>query len=260
MVWAKNIFILVLYKAIIVLKICQLSVTPLIVNMSLGHKVYYQGDKVFDIYIYLDEKQIPWFAAKEVASAVGYADPDDAIRKHVDNLDQIERTNCNISTNLPPKSIFINKSGLYSLMLNSKTLTALRFQKWVTSELLPSLRQKRNFGIVQQILYAANAANNENFSPIGYVYMATNDLLIEKKRYKIGTTHCLNQKMETLNDSSPYEWRMVFAYETNDRFNVVKLVHLEFLERHIVRDFFEFDSIIQALDLFRSFLLINYGL
>lgn len=81
----------------------------------------------------------PWFVGKDVAAALGYIKPTDALRKHVDDED---KTISKIGTPYGKQStIIINESGLYSLMLKSKLTGAKKFKRWITSEVLPSIRK-----------------------------------------------------------------------------------------------------------------------
>ena len=81
----------------------------------------------------------PWFVGKDVAAALGYEKPTDAVRKHVDVEDR------GISKMETPsgaqETTIINESGLYSLVLSSKLPTAIKFKRWVTSEVIPSIRK-----------------------------------------------------------------------------------------------------------------------
>ena len=73
--------------------------------------------------------------------ALGYANPSNAVSKHVDKEDKtsylIQVSGSNYKTN----TTFVNESGLYSLILSSKLESAKRFKRWVTSEVLPALRK-----------------------------------------------------------------------------------------------------------------------
>ena len=79
------------------------------------------------------------FVGKDVATALGYKDTSDAIRKHVDSDDKLGRQ---IADSGQRRTItFINESGLYSLILSSKLPQTKAFKRWVTSEVLPQIRQ-----------------------------------------------------------------------------------------------------------------------
>lgn len=82
----------------------------------------------------------PWFVGKDVAAALGYERPTKAILDHVDDEDKDEvpiQDSIGRSQNTP----IINESGLYSLVLSSKLPTAKKFKRWVTSEVIPSIRK-----------------------------------------------------------------------------------------------------------------------
>lgn len=81
----------------------------------------------------------PWLAGKDVAAALGYSNPRDAISKHVDDEDKGVAKCDTLGGN--QNMTIINESGLYSLILSSKLPTAKKFKHWVTSEVLPSIRK-----------------------------------------------------------------------------------------------------------------------
>lgn len=78
----------------------------------------------------------PYFVGKDVAEALGYANPQKAIRDHTDIEDRTVNDSFTVNGT---KVILINESGLYSLILSSKLESAKRFKHWVTSEVLPSI-------------------------------------------------------------------------------------------------------------------------
>ena len=82
----------------------------------------------------------PWFVGKDVAQALGYSNTRDALDRHVDDEDK--NTVVNPDGNRGnPNMIIINESGLYSLVLSSKLPTAKVFKRWITSEVIPSIRK-----------------------------------------------------------------------------------------------------------------------
>lgn len=81
----------------------------------------------------------PWFVGKDVATALGYTDCDQAIRNHVDVEDKLTR--CFDGSGQKRTMTIINESGLYSLIFSSKLESAKRFKRWVTSTVLPSIRK-----------------------------------------------------------------------------------------------------------------------
>lgn len=91
----------------------------------------------------------PWFVGKDVAMALGYAEPRSAVSKRVEVEDK------GVAEMETPSGIqkmtIINESGLYSLILSSKLESAKRFKHWVTSEVLPCIR--KTGGITENYLY-----------------------------------------------------------------------------------------------------------
>ena len=92
--------------------------------------------------------QVPWFKGREVAACLAYADAKQARRKNVDEEDKktyaalMEGGVCQTPpSNQHPEEVYINESGIYSLVLRSKQQEAKAFKRWVTSEVLPSIRQ-----------------------------------------------------------------------------------------------------------------------
>ena len=80
----------------------------------------------------------PWFVGKDVAQALGYSNPRDAMAKHVDREDK-NTVAIRDGTSGNPNQVIINESGLYSLILSSKLPSAKEFKHWITSEVLPSI-------------------------------------------------------------------------------------------------------------------------
>lgn len=86
---------------------------------------------------------VPWMIGKDVAVALGYKDTKSAIADHVDMEDkQIIQRWQNAPFEIPNRGLtVINESGVYSLILSSKLPKAKEFKRWVTSEVLPSIRK-----------------------------------------------------------------------------------------------------------------------
>lgn len=79
------------------------------------------------------------FVGKDVATALGYSNTSKAIQQHVDHEDK--GTLPIRETAYETRAVVINESGLYSLILSSKLPQAKAFKRWVTSEVLPQIRQ-----------------------------------------------------------------------------------------------------------------------
>ena len=89
------------------------------------------------------------FVGKDVAQALGYSNTSKAIQQHVDHEDKgilpIRETA------YETRAVVINESGLYSLILSSKLPQAKAFKRWVTSEVLPSIRKTGRYELPQQL-------------------------------------------------------------------------------------------------------------
>ena len=91
----------------------------------------------------------PWLVGKDVAAALGYSNTKDALAKHVDPEDKRQDDGVAICDPMGREQhpTIINESGLYSLVLSSKLPTARKFRRWVTSEVLPSIRKTGGYNL-----------------------------------------------------------------------------------------------------------------
>lgn len=90
-------------------------------------------------------KDETWFVGRDVATALGYAKPENAIATHVSDEDKTSTLIQGSGSNYKSKAILINESGLYALIFGSKLESAKRFKRWVTSEILPSIRKNGGY-------------------------------------------------------------------------------------------------------------------
>lgn len=88
----------------------------------------------------------PYFVGKDIAVILGYAKPRNAIASHVDAEDKKDAPIQGTLGGMQNMTV-INESGLYSLILSSKLPTAKKFKRWVTSEVLPSIRRTGRYDI-----------------------------------------------------------------------------------------------------------------
>ena len=86
-----------------------------------------------------DEAGDPWFVAKDICDVLGYTNASKAISDHVDPEDKLN--NESLSSLGQRGGWLVNESGLYSLILSSKLPTAKEFKRWVTHDVLPSIRK-----------------------------------------------------------------------------------------------------------------------
>lgn len=93
---------------------------------------------------------VPWFVGKDVAGALGYSKERNAIANHIEEEDR------KVAPIQGPRGgtqdmTIINESGIYSLIFGSKLESAKRFKHWVTSEVLPSIRQTGTYSTAKQV-------------------------------------------------------------------------------------------------------------
>lgn len=114
----------------------------------------------------------PWFVGKDVASALGYAEPRSAVSK---NIDCDDRGVAKIATpSGTQKMTIINESGLYALIFGSRLRSARKFKRWVTSEVLPSIRKTGKYApntslSTDDYLKAASILANTKGASLPYV-------------------------------------------------------------------------------------------
>ncbi len=98
----------------------------------------------------------PWMVGRDVATALGYSNPQKAIRDHVDDEDK--GVNESFTPGGLQNTTIINESGLYSLILSSKLPTAKKFKRWVTSEVLPAIRKTGSYAQRQDVMQLPDVA------------------------------------------------------------------------------------------------------
>lgn len=136
----------------------------------------------------------PWLVGKDVAIALGYKNPQRAIRDHVDTEDQgVTKT---VTPSGEQEMLIINESGLYSLILSSKMPKAKAFKHWVTSEVLPAIHKTgayKSFQTKQHIeqleatntrLNAAIQAVSEAKAALADIINLRNDFIKHRDNYK----------------------------------------------------------------------------
>ena len=96
--------------------------------------------------VQVDDAGQPWFNANDVCAALELANPRDALAKHVDS-DDVAKRDIIDSLGRVQLASFVNESGLYALILGSTKDAAKRFKRWVTSEVLPSIRKTGTYAV-----------------------------------------------------------------------------------------------------------------
>ena len=132
----------------------------------------------------------PWFVGKDVAEVLGYAKPLNALSTHIDEDDSLKQ-GLTDSMGRTQETILINESGLYSLILSSKLPNAKVFKKWVTSEVLPSIRKHGGYisgqaemspeELMAKALQVAKKTLEEREARIGVLAAENSALTVEKQ-------------------------------------------------------------------------------
>lgn len=133
----------------------------------------------------------PWLVGKDVATALEYKNPSKAILTHVDDEDKrleiLPQSADSQNGNVPgaSKTALINESGLYSLILSSKMPKAKAFKRWVTSEVLPAIREHGAYESVKakQHIEQLEATNTRLNAAIAAVNDAKKNLAIARENH-----------------------------------------------------------------------------
>ena len=111
-------------------------------------KKFTNKDLGIELTSYIDKQQNVWFRGKDVAEILGYSNTKKAVLNHVESEDKQQIfTRHSRGPKMGPVApsgsmcTYINESGFYSLLLSSKLETAKKFKRWITSQVLPSIRK-----------------------------------------------------------------------------------------------------------------------
>ena len=119
------------------------------ISMSIIEKVFHYEENELSVIKFKDEI---WFKAKQVALLPGYLDPGRSVRRNVDPEDKImlerlmekgggAKSASSLVSNFQGSTLYLNESGLYSLIFGLKLEMAKSFKRWVTKDVLPSIRK-----------------------------------------------------------------------------------------------------------------------
>lgn len=183
----------------------------------------------------------PWLVGKDVAEALGYKNPTKAIIAHVDDEDkrfemlpqEAEAQNGTLPSG-STKTALINESGLYSLVLSSKLPTAKKFRRWVTSEVLPSIRKHGGYiagqeqltpqELMAKALLVANKTLTDREARISELTAQNSQLAVDKQimQPKAFVDWLLSKKYIYRDQKSklmPYEGKNNGLFEVKECFN-----------------------------------------
>jgi prophage antirepressor-like protein len=186
------------------------------------------------INVIIDNDNNAWFNANQIASALGYDAPKKAISYNIDEDEkkQSEDINTDIKTDKHPHSIYLSESGLYSLMLSSRLPKAQKFKKWITKDVIPSIRkygyykQQKNYEnelseLMEKINYLIK--ENENMKnelkhdlfPNGGVVYVIDYSDNGKTIYRIGKTGDMKARKSIYDTHTLYKKKVVDMFESD---------------------------------------------
>lgn len=135
----------------------------------------------------------PYFVGKDIAIILGYKKPENAIANHVEDEDKTTTLIQGIGSNYKSKTVIVNESGMYSLILSSKLPNAKRFKHWVTSKVLPAIRKTGSYQLPQtpeELLSLTVQATNHLTKRMNTVeedidFLMNKSEVDEKQRFKL---------------------------------------------------------------------------
>jgi prophage antirepressor-like protein len=196
-------------------------------------------DFIFDhenLFIIIDNNEKIWFAGNDIAKILDYKAPKKIIEKVIPNkyknqYQDIDVDNKEYNKKYQNKSIFIDEIGLYRLSIKSKQPKAIRFQEWITDEVLPELRKQGNYQLEEEIHFLKKKLHKTNdklheVNKINRKLLIENDYLREEPDeyhknilyviripttirgkyricYKLGITNDLKRRMRTYHTGNP---------------------------------------------------------
>ena len=170
------------------------------------------------IIVIIDKNNIIWFNAKQICISLEYINTKQAIINNVEQADKIQLKNMNIGFKMQqqPDSIYINESGLYTLLITSKNKKSKKFIKWITNDVLPKLRRNNVFSSDKDITkllkkitelesknkLLQNDLKLEKFPEGAMVYVIEDIDIDGETYYRIGKTDDMNKRIKIYNTHS----------------------------------------------------------
>jgi prophage antirepressor-like protein len=194
--------------------------------MSRYNTINFEKHKII---IIIDNNNNIWFNAKQICMSLNYKQTKRAITNNVDKNDKIQLKNMSISFKLEqqPDSIYINESGLYSLLILSKNKKSKKFIKWITNDVLPKLREQKIFFPDKEITKLLKKINEletknkllqndlkiEKFPEGAMVYITEEIDIDGETYYKLGKTDNMNKRIKIHNTHSIHNKKVVHYVE-----------------------------------------------
>lgn len=172
----------------------------------------------------------PWLVGKDVARALGYANPRKALDDHVDLEDKLQGDGVTIRDSMGREQhpTLINESGLYSLVLSSKLPGAKKFRRWVTSEVLPSIRKTGGYNLPKDYPSALRALADAEEQRLALA--AEN----ERQRQVIAEFKPMRQYLDTIlsSEGTMATTQIAADYDISTK-QLNKILHEEGLQRNV---------------------------
>ena len=174
-----------------------------------------------------------WFIGRDVAIALGYAKPENAIHMHVDEEDKTTTLIQGNGSNYKSKTIIINESGLYSLALSSKLPKAKEFKRWITKEVIPSIRKYGGYIVNKPI-------NQLDILEQSIQIMKEQQRRLEEHDNRLAKIESNIEQIKELEQINASNWRLYFGsvtrkiakyYPCLDMENPYQAIRHEFYER-----------------------------
>lgn len=210
-----------------------------IINNLENNYIKFGDNKIFVI---LDNVNKLWFCGLDTADALEYKHPKQTIQKHVDlkNKTKLENINTDIKLDRHPHTIFIDEAGLYKLIMTSKQKKAEQFKDWVTSDVLPSIREfgyykikkkyeDENVNLLKKINFLQKQndelRNDLKFDKypdgalvyvLDYTDVYKNDNLSEEEQeeiYRVGETDDMNERIKIYDTHTFHKKKVVYTKE-----------------------------------------------
>jgi len=191
----------------------------------------------FNIDVMFDGNGVLWFAAKQVAKALGYSDKKQALKNHVDKeeIDHIKNLDIEYEPSIiHSNTLFMNEYGLYSLIMKSKKPEAKAFTKWIRYDVLPSIRKygtykmkkecendksqlMRDLRLLQkQNQICQNDLKKECYPDGGMVYGIDYSDQHDEEVFRIGMTDNMNQREKIYKTHTLHNRKVVDSRITDD--------------------------------------------
>ena len=181
------------------------------------------------IIVIIDKNNIIWFNAKQICISLEYINTKQAIINNVEQADKIQLKNMNIGFKMQqqPDSIYINESGLYTLLITSKNKKSKKFIKWITNDVLPKLRRNNVFSSDKDITkllkkitelesknkLLQNDLKLEKFPEGAMVYVIEDTDIDGETYYRIGKTDDMNKRIGIHNTHSIHKKKVIHYVE-----------------------------------------------